>query len=239
MNNKLLHRIIDPQLLDSRPDEWGIVIHCRKPDAIGFATTLTPAIIQQAIARDVNLLVTHHDVWDFMLEERRISLELLAQHNISHVWCHAPLDAADFGTAAALLATIDCKVIGTIAEGDGRVGELPKHLHLSEVIRLLDNRLSETPSRMHDAKRLVTRIACVPGAGSRIAYLTEALGFDADLFITGETSLYLLEYANFRNINVLVYSHNYTEIFGTQNLAARIAELSGIKKIIRLDEPHY
>lgn len=206
---------------------------------IGFATTLTPAIIKQAIAQNINLLVTHHDVWDFMLEERNISLELLNQYNISHVWCHAPLDAADFGTAAALLATLDCKLIGTIAEGDGRIGELPKPLHLSDVVKLLDNKLSESPCRKNDANRLVARVACVTGAGAWISYLIEALRFNVDLYITGETSLYLLEYASFRNINILVYSHNATEILGTQNLANKIASQLGIKNVIRLDEPHY
>ena len=130
-------------------------------------------------------------------------------------------------------------MIGTIAEGDGRVGELPEPLHFSNVIDLLDDKLLENPCRMNDANRLVTRVACVTGAGSRIGYLAEALGFGADLYITGETSLYLLEYASFRNINVLVYSHNYTEILGTQNLANKIASQLGIKKVIRLDEPHY
>ena len=106
MNNKLLHRIFDPKILDAQSDEWGIVIHCLEPDVIGFATTLTPAVIRQAINQNINLLVTHHDVWDFMLDERSISLELLNQHKISHVWCHAPLDAAEFGTTASLLATL-------------------------------------------------------------------------------------------------------------------------------------
>jgi putative NIF3 family GTP cyclohydrolase 1 type 2 len=239
MNNKLLHTIFDPELLDTHPDEWGIVIHCPKPDMIGFATTLTLAIIQQAVAENINLLVTHHDAWDFMLEERRICLDLLAQHKISHIWCHAPLDAADFGTTAAVLAFMDCKLIKTIAEGDGRVGELPKPLHLSEVIKLLNDQLLETPCRKFDANRLVARIGCVTGAGSKIAYLSEALDFGADLYITGETSLYLLEYARFRNVSVLIYSHNYTEIPGTQNLASRIASQLGIKKMIRLEEPHY
>jgi putative NIF3 family GTP cyclohydrolase 1 type 2 len=239
MNNKLLYNIFKPSILDAHSDDWGIVINCPNPDAIGYATTLTPSIIKQAITQNINLLVTHHDVWDFMLEERSTSLELLNQHNISHVWCHGPLDAADFGTAAALLATLDCKLIGTIAEGDGRIGELPKPLHLSDLIKLLDNKLSENPCRMNDANRPVARVACLTGAGSRISYLTEAISFNVDLFITGETSLYFLEYATFRNINVLVYSHNATEILGTQNLANLIASQLGIKNVICLDEPHY
>jgi putative NIF3 family GTP cyclohydrolase 1 type 2 len=72
-----------------------------------------------------------------------------------------------------------------------------------------------------------------------VEYLAEALEFGIDLYITGETSLYLLEYASFRDISTLIYSHNYTEIFGTQNLALRIADRLSINKIIRLNEPHF
>ncbi len=239
MNKKMLHNIFDPKLLDSQPEEWGIAIHCPDPQSIGYAATLTPALIRQAIAKDIDLLVTHHDSWDFMLEERNTSLELLAEHQISHVWCHAPLDSAEFGTSAALLTLIGCQLIGTIAQGDGRIGELPGPRPLSTIRELLNGKLSEIPCRENDAHRLVTRIACVTGAGASSKYLAEALAYGIDLYLTGETSLYLLEYASFQNINVLIYSHNYTEIFGTQNLANKIAGQLGIKTIIRLDEPHY
>ena len=239
MNNQLLHPNFDPTLLDSIPDEWGIVIHNPNPQSLGFATTLTPALIRQAITKDIDLLVTHHDSWDFMLEERQATIELLAGHQISHVWCHAPLDTADFGTSAALLTLTGCQLVETFAQGAGRIGELPGPLPLSDIKALLNGKLSETPCRIHDANRAVTRIACVTGAGASTKYLAEALPYGIDLYLTGETSLYLLEYASFHNINVLIYSHNYTEIFGTQNLAYKIADQLGIQAIFQLYEPHY
>ena len=239
MNNKLLYQIFDPRLLDALPDEWGILVHCPDPQSLGFAITLTPAVIEQAIAKDIHLLVTHHDAWDFMLEERPTCIELLTQHQISHVWCHAPLDAADFGTSATLLNMLGCKSVATIVEDNGRIGELPEPLPLSDIRELLDAKLSESSCRMFDAHRLVIRIACVTGAGASTKYLAEALRYGIDLYLTGETSLYLLEYASFRNGSALIYSHNYTEIFGTQNLADKIAGQLGIKAIFRLDEPHF
>ena len=239
MNEKILYNIIDSELLDSHPDEWGVRVHSVNPQSMGFATTLTPAVISQAVDNNIDLLVTHHDAWEFMLEERHACIELLAQYHISHIWCHAPLDAVDFGTASALLTTIGCKIIQTIAKRDGRIGELPERLHLSEVIKLLSGQLSESPCRVYDVNRLVARIACITGAGTKIDYLSEALNYGIDLYVTGETNLYLLEYAGFRNVSVLIYSHNYTEILGTQNLSHKVADQLGIKKIIRLIEPHY
>jgi putative NIF3 family GTP cyclohydrolase 1 type 2 len=239
MDKELFYSIFDPEILDAHPEEWGSVFHCPHPDAIGYATTLTPAVINHAIENKINVLVTHHTVWDFMQEEKNLCLDLLARHNLSHIWCHAPLDAADFGTSAALLAALDCRLIGTIADGDGRIGELPEPLQLSEVTGILDKKLFEAPCRKNDANRHITRVACVTGAGASISYLSEALAFDVELYITGETSLYLLEYARFRKVNALVYSHNYTEILGTHNFALRVASQLGIKKVTRMDEPHF
>jgi putative NIF3 family GTP cyclohydrolase 1 type 2 len=203
------------------------------------ATTLTPDVIRQAAQQVIHLLVTHHDAWDFMREEKAACIALLEQQQISHIWCHAPLDRVDFGTTAALLNLAGCKTVAKIVEDYGRVGELPEAKPLSAIREVLDEQLVESPCRVHDAGRLIKRIGCVPGGGANTAYLAEALLHAVDLYLTGETSLYLLEYALFHNVSVLVYSHNYTEIFGTRNLAERLATQLGIKSLSRLEEPHF
>lgn len=239
LDKSVLYQAIDPTLLDAQPDEWGVVDHCPNPGSIGYATTLTSAIIRQAVDKNLDLLVTHHDAWEFMLAERAESHNLLTRHKISHIWCHEPLDKAPFGTAAVLLEIIGCIEIGKIVEDCGRVGELQGEHKLADIINLLDAHLSEKPCRIHDSGKLISRIGCVPGGGMLVDYLVEALEYDVDLFITGETSLYLLEYARYREVSTLIYSHNYTEIFGTHNLARRIADHLGIAEITRLDEPHF
>ena len=236
---EMLYQIMDPDLLDSEPDEWGFVNHCPNPTSIGYATTLTPVVIIQAVEVELDLLVTHHDSWDFMFEEREVSLKLLEKHRISQVWCHLPLDRAEFGTASALLTSIGCQIVGTLVDDCGRIGELPGKLDLSEVIALFNEQLGEVPCRVHNADREITRIAGVPGGGNLTDYLAEARDHKADLYVTGETSLYLLEYANHLKINALVYSHNYTENFGTRNLALKIAEKLNIDNVSRLVEPHF
>jgi putative NIF3 family GTP cyclohydrolase 1 type 2 len=239
MDDKILYQVLDQHLLEAQPDEWGITIHRNTPQSLGFATTLTPFVVHQAVNQNLELLVTHHDTWDFMLEERQESYKLLAQHQISHIWCHEPLDKADYGTAVALLNIIGCDVTEIVVDDCGRIGMLPKEVELETIIELLNNQLGEKPCRIQDAGKPISRVACVPGAGMMIDYLAETLKHQIDLYITGETSLYLLEYAKYRGVNVLVYSHNYTEIFGTQNLAWKIADYLEIEKVVRLNEPHY
>ena len=65
------------------------------------------------------------------------------------------------------------------------------------------------------------------------------MSYDVDLFITGETSLYLLEYAKYHKISVLVYSHNYTEIFGVKALAKLFSEELSIPIFGHLKEEHF
>lgn len=239
MDEKILYQIMNHDLLDAQPDEWGVTIHCPDPKSVGYATTLTPSVIHQASEKNLELLVTHHDAWEFMLDERDTSHQLLAQYQISHIWCHEPLDKADFGTTAALLKILGCKITEKIVDDCGRIGELPEEVELARIIELLEDRMSERPCRMNDTGKPISRIACVTGAGMMVDYLAEALEKRIDLYITGETSLYLLEYAKYRGVNVLIYSHNYTEIFGTYNLARKIADYLGIDEVVRLEEPHY
>ena len=104
---------------------------------------------------------------------------------------------------------------------------------------LLSEKMDEPPCRMHDTGEMILRVACVPGGGNMTTYLQEVAAYGIDLYITGETSLYLLEYARHLGVSVLVYSHNGTEIFGTRNLAERIAEGLGIQRILRFAEPHF
>ncbi len=235
----IIYKIFDSTLLTSQPDEWGYIEYRHNLTSIGYATTLTTAVIHQAIDHNIDLIVSHHDCWDFMYEERRDSLDLLEKYQISHIWCHMPLDRADFGTAASLLSSMGCEVIGTLADECGRIGEFQHELELTEVIASFNEQLGEIPCRIHDAGRDISRIVAVPGAGNLTGYLAEARDHEVDLFVTGETSLYLLEYARYLRINVLVYSHNYTENFGTRNLANKIAHELCIEKVIKLDEPHF
>ena len=85
--------------------------------------------------------------------------------------------------------------------------------HLKKSQPSLNQKLREVPAREFNTKKTIKNIATLTGAGTFTPYLKEAKSQDIDLYITGETSLYLLEYAKFQNISVLIYSHNYTELF--------------------------
>ena len=239
MIREVLDNLFGRDLLDAHPDEWGIADYCGHPTAAGYATTITPETIRAAVERNVDLIVTHHDAWDFMFEQRDEVRSRLRTHGLTHVWAHLPLDLADFGTSAMLLSEIGCTPVAGLAENTGRVGELPESAPLSAVHERLTALLSEEPCREHDANRPVRRVGTVTGAGIYTTFLRDALHFGIDLYVTGETNLYLLEYAKYKNVNALVYSHNYSELPGVNAFARRIADALDLQLKGHLGDSHF
>ena len=84
------------------PGEYGLT--CRAGSVIkriGYATNLTPEVISSATDHEVDLIVTHHDAWDFIYGMKDDCVGMLTKNRISHYFAHLPLDAVDFGTGAA------------------------------------------------------------------------------------------------------------------------------------------
>ncbi len=239
MIREILDGLFGRELLDAHRDEWGIADHCGHPSAVGYATTITPETIRSAVDSNVDLIVTHHDAWDFMFEQRVEVQTLLRENGLTHVWAHLPLDLADFGTSATLLSELGCSQVAVLPHAEARVGEFSEPGSLATVRASLTSLLAEAPCRMHDAGRPVLRVAAATGAGIYTTLVRDALSYDIDLYITGETNLYLLEYAKYKDVNVLVYSHNYTELPGVRAFADRIAGALNLDMTGHLGDSHW
>lgn len=239
MIRAILDGLFTRELLDAHPDEWGTADFCDHPAAAGYSTTITPDVIRTATDRGVDLIVTHHDAWDFMFEQREEVQFLLKESGITHVWAHLPLDLADFGTSATLLSEMGCAQVAVMQHAEVRVGELAEPEPLNAMRVRLSGLLSEEPCRVQDANRAVRRVAAATGAGIYTTLVRDALQYDIDLYVTGETNLYLLEYAKYKNVNVLVYSHNYTELPGVRAFAERIAGALGLELKGHLGDSHW
>ena len=92
---------------------------------------------------------------------------------------------------------------------------------------------------MVDSGKVISRVSAAPGGGILTDHLRRVRRYDPQLHITGETSLYLLEYAAFIGVSVLVYSHNYTELPAVIELAHKIADCLGSVPVAVITEPHY
>ena len=234
-----LNDLFTSELLAAHPEEWGVTDHCNAPSSVGYATTITPRTISTALDRGADVIVTHHDAWDFMYEQREQVYDLLRDNSLTHVWAHLPLDQSDFGTSATLLSKIGCVEVCKPSKGEVRIGELDESTDFEAIRLKLDSLLQEQPRSLHDSGRAIRRIGCVTGAGVYTSYLKDAMPHGIDLYLTGETSLYLLEYAVHLGLSALVYSHNYTELPGVHMFAERFCQALQLEMKGHLGDSHF
>lgn len=246
-----LQSLFGEEALSRQAEEWGwrVPSGFKEVTRIGLATSLTPEVIASAVRQQAQLIVTHHDPWEFLLDLRQHTLQLLENAAIAHLFVHAPLDAADFGTSASLLKLTGCCEIGKFdfehpggcseTSADffwGRYGKLDTPEPFDVFERKVSRLLGEAPRIALPSRGMVQCVATVTGAGSGMSELKEAAGLGCDTYITGEMSLYFLMYARYQKLNVLVYSHTGTEIIGVEALVRRLVEDNPEVAFTRLDE---
>ena len=61
---------------------------------------------------------------------------------------------------------------------------------------------------------------------------------NCDVYITGEKTLYSIQYAKFIKMNMIVGSHTFTEIFGVESFAHKLKEKFKEIEVLQLEEEH-
>ncbi|WP_271853265.1 Nif3-like dinuclear metal center hexameric protein [Planococcus maritimus] len=212
---------------------------------IGYATNLSIETVEMAIAQGVDLLLTHHDAWDFIYGLREACVSRLKQYNIGHFWIHAPLDFVDFGTCTSLMKMLkvdEIEAYSTYSEADGElpgIGEFTTPVEFEQLAKRMRGTLNEPVRAWKNNAQPVKRVGVLTGAGHSSALIREAAERGCDTYVTGEATLYSIQYAQYAGINLLVGSHTFTEIFGVESLAKKIAELNPGVEITELIESHF
>lgn len=242
---RTIHQLFGEKLLEE-DDEYGFTNtsegEIRK---IGYATNLSMETVELAIAQGADLMVTHHDAWDFIYGLRETCVKKLKAHNISHFWIHAPLDFVEFGTCTSLMKVLevdDIKAYSTYSEAEGEVpgiAEFAAPVEFEQLAERMRAALNEPVRVWKNNAQPVKRIGVLTGAGHSSALIREAAKAGCDTYITGEATLYTIQYAQFAGINLLVGSHTFTEIFGVASLAEKIAEMNPDVEVAELEESHF
>lgn len=224
--------------------EWGFTIEAAsKISRLGFATNLTPETVKAAARAEVDLLVTHHDAWDFLYGMKEFCQAELRSHGMSHLFVHLPLDDADFGTGATMVQALGAEVVErTHREGvfhAGVVGEFDHPVDFGVLGKRFSFILEEPILAWRGHDRLISRVSVVTGGGQSTDNVHEAVERDCDVYITGEKVLYTIQYARFAGINLLVGSHTFTEILGVESLAHKIRNAFPGLYVTRIDEEHW
>jgi putative NIF3 family GTP cyclohydrolase 1 type 2 len=210
---------------------------------IGYCTNLSLEAIESAAKQNVDLLLTHHDAWDFLYGLREACIEKLNHYKMNHFYIHGPLDYAEFGTCTSLMNALGIdSLIQPAAYDEGDVpgiGEFSVPVPFESLKSKASSAMNESVRTWKHHERPVKRIGMVTGAGHSSGSIKIALDAGCDTYITGEATLYTVQYALFTGINLIAGSHTFTELFGVESLANKIKEKHRDVQLVKIEESHF
>jgi dinuclear metal center YbgI/SA1388 family protein len=163
------------------------------------ALDLTPAVVDEAVALGMSLIVTHHP-FIFTGVKRltdasatgRMAIELI-KNDICVYAAHTNLDNMPDGVNGILgekLGLQNCRILKPFATDDnlgaGMVGELAEPVAVDEFLRGVKATLGLPTVRTsaHDGTKPVRRVAICGGAGAE--FIGDALAAKADVYLTAD-----------------------------------------------------
>ncbi|WP_226537257.1 Nif3-like dinuclear metal center hexameric protein [Fictibacillus halophilus] len=224
--------------------EYGFTYRIEKDNRrVAYATNLTPETVEKAVQTNADLLLTHHDAWDFLYGMREECVAELKKHDISHFFIHLPLDFVEFGTCTSLFKQLEIDEIAKYSsfkndEETPGIGTFHHGLSFTDLKSRLESKLEESVRAWQNHDRPIKNVAILTGAGNNSRLIKFAKENECDAFITGERTLYSVQYAKFACVNLYVGSHTFTEIFGVESFGRRVKESYPDIELIRIKEDH-
>lgn len=240
---EFIESLFDTRSNDCFDRESGVTVRgAEEIKKAGYCTNLTLDTVEEAIQNDVDLMVTHHDAWDGMFGLKDACRDRLLEAGISHYFNHLPLDDCDFGTNNSLAEKLGLRILEKSHLEDGfycgRIAEFSEATTLEELAGRLELILEEPVQAWEFRGGPIRRVGLVCGGGGLTPDLREASEKGCDAYITGEKTLYTIEYARFVGMDLIIGSHTFTEVFGVESLAKRIKMRFRDMEIVRLTEDH-
>ena len=196
---------------------------------VAAAVDACEAVIAEAVARGVSLLLVHHGLfWSGVQPltghvRRKVKAALDA--DLAIYSSHLPLDLhPTLGNNALLAKALGFKRCAPFLEMKGQpVGVQTRAvLSLEELARRLERTLGSAPHVAPGGPAKTARIGIVTGgAGGEVA---QAAAAGVDTFITGEGPHHSYTLAEELGVNVFYAGHYATETFGVRALAAHVAQ---------------
>ena len=154
------------------------------------ALDLTRHVVDEAVKRNANLIVTHHPVFFHAQKSLRedepegAAVAMLARANCSLIAAHTNFDKAQPGVNDALCKALKLEACQTLDEGL-RLGLINRPMSVTDFADAVGDLLNASV-RLYapDPHITVSRVAVLGGAGGD--YYPLALAARADVFVTGE-----------------------------------------------------
>ena len=179
-------------------DNVGLVVGRveKEVNKIYIALDATDEVIDDAIMKGADMLITHHPLLFSPLkkitDEHFIGSRVvkLIQHDISYYAMHTNYDVFGMADLSGNILGLDEMEVLEVTdmehmEGIGRVGMLPKEMSLQECCELVKDKFQlENVKVFGDLNKIVKRVAISPGSGKGMADV--AIGKQAEVLITGD-----------------------------------------------------
>lgn len=231
-----LYRILNEKIPPSLSCDWdndGIM--ClpepdRKINKILVALDVTEAVVDHAIAKGYDLIISHHPLL-FRGVKHMSMIDPIARRTIK--LCRAGIAAFSFHTRldalaggvndvlASRLTLTDVTPFGE--EGIGRVGTLTESMSAKAFAAMVADRLNAPAVTLADAGKPVTRVAVLGGSGGDDVLAALATG--ADAYVTGEAGHHWLVDAPEMGLSLIVAGHYHTEAPICRTLADMLQSL--------------
>ncbi len=229
---------IAPLRLAESWDNVGLLVGDRSESAerVIVCLTITPAVVDEALSDNANLIVVHHPLPFKPLQ--RITTDSIAgsmllrliRSGVAIYSAHTAFDSASEGINQMWADALQLQDIQPLVAaeqddhglGSGRCGKLSKPMSLQSLVVAAANQVGATaPRRVGDADQIVNKVAFACGSGG--SFLAAARRRGCDALITGEATFHTCLEAESSRIGLGLLGHYWSERFAMQRLAEQLA----------------
>ena len=232
-----------PLCLQEEWDNSGLQINAGTDDIdrILVAREITSKVIDEAISRRVNMIVTHHPLIFGSLKKvdgnditGNFIIKLI-KANISVYASHTPFDKCRGGNndyLASMLHLLDVRPMDTDDQGYCREGIVDGQCNIAEYTHQISQWLDIDKSKMAFTgipSHMVEKVGLCTGAGSQFMYAAKKAG--CDLFITGDVKYHTAQTAKEMGLNLLDIGHYGSEKIFVENMASYLRQKTEVEII--------
>lgn len=240
-------RDLAPPFLSEDWDNTGLLVgsESREVSRVLTCLTLTPDVAEEAVERNVQLVVSHHPLLFRPVQkivdataEGRILLQLI-EAGIAVYSPHTSYDSARSGINQQLAESLSLESIQPLRAftgesdespdeaaaglGAGRYGDLPEVVSLAELVETTKQALGVSNTQfVGDPSRRVKRIGTACGAAAE--FMRDAAKVGCDVLLTGEARFHACLEARTLDIQLIIPGHYATERPAMENLACLLGE---------------
>ncbi len=236
-----------PLPLQESWDNAGLQVGLTEAEVSGALLCLdvNEQIIDEAISKGCNLIVSHHPLLFRGLKQvsgsnyvQRCVMKAI-KHDIAVISMHTNMDNAQGGVnwkIAERLGLHNCrffaqKTVDGVEAGSGVVGELSQPVEAHDFVALLKQQFAVECVQCNQLlQRPIAKVAICGGAGDFL--LDDAVAQGADAFITGEMHYHVF-FDHEQQIQICVIGHYQSEQYTTEIFRDIIArECPGVRTVI-------